>query len=205
MKIVPEKSEAIFREKSLTWSFRWAMSRGMGCNMWMPLQPSTSDDIHANWLGYWVRLWLVNVLLCLRFDVTRWQEKYAKAYHRQQCTFDIWSDANLWHLRQPHLQLKVFKQVDDVERKPGEDKDEKHCHQDPTSTPIPRTLGSTSEKQKGDWQIISGSELEVKTLRKEPWNISKILKNVFHSHFAMGLLWETMPCPRCCSLLMILR
>ena len=59
MKIVPEKIEAIFREKSLTWSFRWAMSRGMGCNMWMPSQPSTSDDIHANRLGYWVHLWLV--------------------------------------------------------------------------------------------------------------------------------------------------
>ena len=184
------------------------MSRGMGCNMWMPSQPGTSDDIHANWLRYLVCLWLVNVLLCLRFDVTRWQEKYAKAYHRQQCTFDIWSDANLWHLRQPHLQLKVFKQVDDVERKPGEDEDKKHRHQDPTSTTIPRTLSSASEKQKGDWQIISGSELEVKTLRKKYLKIFWKYKKkyyVCHPHFAMGLLWETMPCPRCCSLLMILR
>jgi len=42
-----------------------------------------------------------------------------------------------------HLQLEVFKQVDDVEWKPGEDEDKKHRHQDPTSTSIPRTLGTT--------------------------------------------------------------
>ena len=103
---------------------------------------ATLDDVDANCHGYPFE----HVLLGLRFDLlTRWQEKYAKAYHRQQCTFNISFDSKLQR-RQPHLQLEVFKQVDDVEGEPGEDKDEKHRHQDPTSTPIPRTLCPPPEK-----------------------------------------------------------